>query len=55
MREQKEGILQLRSHIRNFLMQGTNGPQHIEMLVIFVDCVMHVSALEGWLHIIWPN
>jgi hypothetical protein len=36
-------------------MQGTGGPQYTKMLVISIDRVMHVSTLEDWLHIVWPN
>jgi hypothetical protein len=36
-------------------MQGSNGPQCTKMSMIFVNRVMHVSALKGWLHKVWPN
>jgi hypothetical protein len=53
MKEQHVIILQLRSHIRKFWMQGTNGPQCIEMSMISTNHVMRVNTLEGWLHRVW--
>jgi len=55
MREQQEDILQQKSHRRKFWMHATRDPQCSEMFVSSINHVMHVNALEGWLHKIWLN
>jgi hypothetical protein len=59
MKELHEGIIGGHYAIeitqKKIKMQGTNGPQCIDMSVIFADRAMHVNAVEGLLHRVWPN